>query len=714
MKRVLGVLYFILISASVFPQSHSVIDSLQIAFRNEKDKKAQGAIVYELLHEYLRLSEDSANAFIDRMFRIIGDKDKKSLRMMYYYMGGAYLDFKMYAAAISAYNKQLVLSRESGDKRDEAYGLVDIGNVYYTQNFYPEATENYLKSLNLFQEISDTFGLVRSLMNVANIYSITGDHQKELEYNLKALDYLKLIGKERLDIRFGKGEIARCFFEISGTYSSLKNYLKSLEYLHKSEKIFDSINNIEMLGECYNNIGEVYFQQSNYQKALEYYLKAVVAAKRVGFKEGISCYFSNIGATYNKLKQFNKSLKYSEESYQIAKQERSKEMLKNAAENLTNAYEGLGDFQSAFKYYRIFNAYSDSLNIDENKQKIIQVEMKNEFSSELKAQELIQKQKDEKVKTEIRQQKLVRNFAVGGIILLIFGLSFVIRSYYIKKKSNILLAAQKKEIEDKKVILQQQKEHIEMIHHEVSQSIDYAKRIQSSIFPDESLLDKYLSDHFIMLQPRDRVSGDFYWWADIEDSLIVAVADCTGHGVPGAFMSMLGVSFLREIVNKEYIIQPDVILRKLRKEIMTTLKQEGRAGEQKDGMDIALISINLNNNFLQFSGANNPLYIIRNDNLIEIKADKMPISIYEKMDKFNLNEFQLIKGDNLYLFSDGFADQFGGEFCKKFKYKPFQDLLISIAGKTMNEQKKSLESAFFSWKNTIEQTDDVLIVGLKV
>jgi len=263
-------------------------------------------------------------------------------------------------------------------------------------------------------------------------------------------------------------------------------------------------------------------------------------------------------------------------------------------------------------------------------------------------------------------------------------------------------------------MLNQQKAHIEQIHHEVTQSIDYAKRIQSSIFPDDSLLTNYLADHFIMLHPKDRVSGDFYWWAKTEDSLVIAVADCTGHGVPGAFMSMLGVSFLREIVTKEYISQPDVILRKLRKEIMNTLKQEGKTGEQKDGMDIALISINLSTNVLQYSGANNPIYIIRKGVLTEFKADKMPISIYEKMDKFTNNEFQLIKDDRLYLFTDGFADQFGGEFCKKFKYKPFQELLVSLAEIPMEEQKEKINIIFNDWKKDAEQTDDVLVIGLKI
>jgi serine phosphatase RsbU (regulator of sigma subunit) len=297
------------------------------------------------------------------------------------------------------------------------------------------------------------------------------------------------------------------------------------------------------------------------------------------------------------------------------------------------------------------------------------------------------------------------------------------------------LAEQKEQISEKNEELNQlveevttQKDIVEEINNEISQSIDYATRLQESILPETNLLEEYLSDYFVLFKPKDKVSGDFYWWTHIEGHTVITAADCTGHGVPGAFMSMLGVSFLREIVMKEYITHPGVILRKLRKEIIKALRQKRETGGQKDGMDMAIVSINNETNLLQFSGANNPLYIITNnarkltgfetlqgfDGFYEIKPDKMPIAIYEKMDNFTTPEIQLEKGDQLYMFSDGFADQFGGPMGKKFKYKPFKQMLLDNANKTMSDQKNMLNTVFEEWKSGLEQIDDVVILGIKI
>ncbi|HBS86211.1 MAG: hypothetical protein A2W91_09430 [Bacteroidetes bacterium GWF2_38_335] len=290
---------------------------------------------------------------------------------------------------------------------------------------------------------------------------------------------------------------------------------------------------------------------------------------------------------------------------------------------------------------------------------------------------------------------------------------------------------QKEEIEAQRNNTEEQKKIIERIHREVDQSIVYATRIQQSVFPDINILKNHFSDQFVFFRPKDQVSGDFYWWTTIENQTIITAVDCTGHGVPGAFMSMLGISFLREIVMKEYITHPGVILRKLRKEIIKSLNQTNEIGTQRDGMDMGLISINHETNVMQFSGANNPVYIITRNRVIqnsdkvittgthemflhEIKGDKMPISIHYRMDKFDTHEIQLQKGDQVYLFSDGFADQFGGANAGKFRFKPFKELLLKNAHLPMEEQQKVLENAFDNWKGILEQVDDVVVVGVKV
>lgn len=286
------------------------------------------------------------------------------------------------------------------------------------------------------------------------------------------------------------------------------------------------------------------------------------------------------------------------------------------------------------------------------------------------------------------------------------------------KERTLKIERQKEEIQTNRDLVLKQKEHIEGIHKEVTDSINYAKRIQSSALPDLRLLNEHFSDHFILFKPRDVVSGDFYWLAHVEDQIIITVVDCTGHGVPGAFMSMLGMSLLKEIVVKEYITQPDIILRRLRKEVIRALGQTGLSGEQKDGMDISLCSINTGTLEMLWAGANIPCYIFKGNQLIKLEADKMPIAIFDKMDKFNMKAIQLEKNDIIYMSTDGFTDQFGGPDNRKFMSIRFRELLMEISRNPMPEQRNCLEKSIEDWKNfgnnDYAQTDDITIMGLKI
>ena len=353
----------------------------------------------------------------------------------------------------------------------------------------------------------------------------------------------------------------------------------------------------------------------------------------------------------------------------------------------------------------------------------------------IKQQQELQKVQLEKSQTELNQRNTVTVFAFAGIafVLILFFMST--RAYLLKQKDNKKLAKQKEEITDKNDELYQQneeiaaqrdeieaqrnlvydqKEQIEKTHNEISASIDYATRLQASILPDPDLIEKNFSDHFILFRPRDKVSGDFFWWSQSENKIIIAAADCTGHGVPGAFMSMLGISLLSEIVNKGFITNPGAILDQLRKEVIRSLKQTGKQEDQKDGLDLSLVSIDKDSWNCQFAGANNPLYLIRQNELKEYKPDMMPISIYHRMDKFTTHEIQLETGDQLYLFSDGYADQFGGKDRKKFKYKAFKQLLLDHATEPMDQQNRLLTETIVKWQGDTEQIDDMVVIGVKV
>ena len=222
-----------------------------------------------------------------------------------------------------------------------------------------------------------------------------------------------------------------------------------------------------------------------------------------------------------------------------------------------------------------------------------------------------------------------------------------------------------------------------------------------------------LTDHFILFKPRDIVSGDYYWFSDHKDHYYIAAADCTGHGVPGAFMSMLGMALMNEIVSKHPSVDPHNLLNMLRSQIIETLHQKGNEGAAKDGMDMVVCKIDREKRQLKFAGANNPLYLLRKGELIEYKTDKMPVSIHIVMEPFTNFSIDLEEGDQIFMFSDGYADQFGGPKGKKFKYRPFKDLLVSFSGKEMHEQGLALDREFEKWKGDIDQIDDVVVIGLK-
>ncbi|MCK4630642.1 MAG: SpoIIE family protein phosphatase [Bacteroidales bacterium] len=263
--------------------------------------------------------------------------------------------------------------------------------------------------------------------------------------------------------------------------------------------------------------------------------------------------------------------------------------------------------------------------------------------------------------------------------------------------------------------LLKQKDEISRQKKEIIESLEYARLIQTALLPQLSSIRKALHDNFILYLPKDIISGDFYWIFEQEENILFAAVDCTGHGVPGALMSILGITSLNEIVSEADDLKANRILNQLREKIMKSLHQTGRGGESKDGMDISFCIYNRKTNELQYSGANNPLYYIRQNILYEIKPDKMPIGVSGIEEKsFRNNVVKMKKGDVLYIFTDGFPDQFGGPKEKKFKYKPFKNLLLEIHNKNMKEQREILESSFSDWKMDFEQVDDVLVIGIRI
>ncbi|MFZ5554586.1 MAG: two-component regulator propeller domain-containing protein [Bacteroidota bacterium] len=338
-------------------------------------------------------------------------------------------------------------------------------------------------------------------------------------------------------------------------------------------------------------------------------------------------------------------------------------------------------------------------------------------------------------------------YILCGIVIVVSGYSWIkYRERKLVKEKQILEG----KVSQRTKELREEKEKVEEAHKEITDSINYAKTIQEALLPSEKEFHKIFSDSFVLFRPKNIVSGDFFWIEKVQPAAVVgsgsseqvvlfAVADCTGHGVPGGFMSMLGTSFLKEIVNEKKITDPAEILNQLREKVIDALKQRGVEGENKDGMDISLGKLEVSDNEkfkFSWSGANNPLWLVMNDerrvislmqenqdnsslvnnysSLLEVKPDKMPIGYYFNQKPFTPHTIELQKGDCIYIFSDGFADQFGGEKGKKFKYKPMQEILVNNAQLPMKDQYRLLQSALNTWMGDLEQNDDITVIGIRI
>jgi serine phosphatase RsbU (regulator of sigma subunit) len=329
---------------------------------------------------------------------------------------------------------------------------------------------------------------------------------------------------------------------------------------------------------------------------------------------------------------------------------------------------------------------------------------------------------DKKIKMQleaIEKQKLILAFVLFVLLLVTFLGYNIYKGYKLKKEANIRLeeknrtiSLQKDEIERQRDVAAAQRDQIAYQKRHIEDSIIYAKRIQTALIPSLELFSDKL-EHFVLYKPLAIVSGDFYWVSDQGNIQIIIAADCTGHGVPGAFMSMLGVTLLNELVNGKHLTIPDLIIENLRQGVIKSLKQVAGEDSVKDGMDIAVCVVDFEKDILWYSGANCPLYLIRGKELIHYRADKMPAAIHYRMEPFKLHKIDLRKGDAFYIFSDGFADQFGGPNQKKYMTNQLRETLVGMAGEPMLKQGEKLNAIFEEWRGDNPQVDDVTLIGVR-
>ena len=606
--------------------------------------------------------------------------------------------------AIEYFTRSLKIEEELGNKKGIAYSLNNIGVIYREQGDYAKAIDYYTRSLKIKEELGDKKGIAATLNNIGNIYQYQGDYVKAIEYHTRSLK----IKEERGD----KKGIANSLNNIGLIYNKQGNYAKSMGYFTRSLKISEELGDKKGIAISLNNIGNIYQYQGETTKAIDYYTRSLNLREEIGHKEGIANSLNNIGNTYGIKGDYAKALEKCTKALSLAQEIGNVEIIKGASNSLWETYKKLGKHQQALDMHELYIQMRDSILSIENKEAIIQQGFKYEYEKQAAVDSVANAKeraiKEETIKrqqVELSSEKKMRNTLFGGLGIISLLLIFAINRFLITRKQKDTIAEQKKVVEEQKELVEEQKK-------DITDSIQYAENIQRALLPSTVQL-SLLPEYFVLFHPKDIVSGDFYWMQHHNNSVYLAACDCTGHGVPGAFMSMIGSSQLDEAVVEKGLTQPNEIFYEVRKGIVNALKQTGEAGQQKDGMDATLIAWNKNNK-LQFSVANNPLFLIRNGTLLETKPDRQPVGFYTGEQKpFTHHDLTLEKGDTAYIFSDGYHDQFDGPKDKKFMMKNFKKLLLSIQDKSMNEQKTILEETMAQWKGDTEQVDDILVIGVR-
>jgi serine phosphatase RsbU (regulator of sigma subunit) len=698
MKRILFTFLFFIFSFSLFAQQH-VIDSIKNVIKSELDDTNKLKSLTVLLDKLLTVDQsDTALVYAIKTQKLAEKIDSKiGLAKAYHNMGLIYNNQANYTLAIEYHNKALALYKETGYKAGVASSLGNIGNVYSEQGNYPQALNYYLDALTLHKEIGNKRGMSNCMGNIGNIYDMQEEYSKAISYDSSAL----VIDRELKD------DENRAFHlgNIGVIYNEKGNYEKALECQFEALKIVEKMGDKEDMANDYGNIGNVYDNQGHPDKALECDFKALSLFRQVDDKVGVANNQGNIGIIYIKQRNYKLAKAYTDSALALSKIVGEKEEIKSAYGYKAAIDSANGDYKAALDDFKMFVAYKDSMMNEANTKKTVQAEMNYQFEQKQALEKAEQDKKDAVTAADKRKQNIVTSLvAIGLLLVLVFA--FVLLNRF--RVTN----EQKKIIEEQKLIVEEK-------NKDITDSIHYASRIQRALLTTDSYIGNQISEYFILFKPRDIVSGDFYWANALQENgkkkFLICAGDCTGHGVPGAFMSLLNISMLNETTIEKGIHNPAAILDDVREHIIRALNSEGTDTGSKDGMDCVLCSFDFENKKIDFACANNPLVIIRDKQCIEFKADKMPVGVQsESHIPFTLQSAPIQKGDMVFLFTDGYADQFGGPKGKKFKYKQLQQLLIDNSQLTVQEQKWQLEKTFEEWKGSLEQVDDVLIIGIRV
>ncbi len=626
------------------------------------------------------------------------------------------IDNGNYSLATEKVDSLLLISEKNNFKIGIADAYNYKGIINRDQSNLKDALDNYLNALSLFEELKLSGKVAGAQNNIGLIYAEIKEYKTALAYYFKAVKInlknsekkvnkkdkvaLEKVTTARLNLAINYNNIATC-------YQKLKQPSSAQTYLNRSLAIRSAEKDTVGMAMAYHNIGLNYQLKKMPDSSVICFNLSLGYLSSMGENIGHAYNYLELGNTYLQQGKLNEAEGYLLNSLRIADKSDLEGLKVENYKYLSKLYSLKNDFKNAYKYQELFLDSKEAIESDENKNEILKKELEYDFNKRQELQRLEAENKQAVSNAEIKSQKKLTTYAIIALVVLSGLIVIVFRSYNQKRKANFIISKQKELVEHK--------------NKEIVDSINYAKYIQSALLPSDKIINDLPFECFVLFKAKDIVSGDFYWVHQNKiksDSIYIAAVDCTGHGVPGALVSVVGNNGLNRCVDEFGITNTGKILDKLTELVEETF--ENSANELKDGMDISLLKIETSVGSsdkikVQWSGANNPLWILRrNSELIEeLKADKQPIGKFINKNEFHSHDFEFEKGDRIYLFTDGYADQFGGPKGKKFKYKQLEDLLVSTSRLSLKNQKNELELVFNTWKKNLEQVDDVCIIGVQ-
>jgi len=608
------------------------------------------------------------------------------------------------------YEKAISLCKQAQRTADSLHYKVGLqsalnrmGNCYIDQGDVKKALECHLQVLKIREEIGSKRGIGYSWLNLGNIYFRLKDDDNSLKSYAQALTILQQAGDST--------GVATCLGNMGAIFSNRQETQKAEEHYLRSLELRKRMGNTEGVAETYSNLSIVFMDGQKYKQALFYSFKAVELYGEARNKLGKAISYSNIGDIYEHMNEYNNAVNYQLIALAMAREMNSQYMMQMCYQLLGVAYQKKNDYKNALYYSELYSHLTDSMMNSENSKLI--TEMQARFETEKKEKEIELLQKDQNIRelrisqqqADLNRQRIVIYSFIGGFALILGLVFFIWKSYREKKRINTGL-------EKKNTEIQAGKKQIEEKNGLITDSIDYARSIQKAILPSDQLIRQHFPDSFILFLPKDIVSGDFYWLhTGRQEKTWFATVDCTGHGVPGAFMSVMAYNMLENILAEKKFSSPALVLDELNRLVLDTFHQESVSTSAKYGMDISLIALDKKKGKLEFAGAHNSLCLVREQKLSEFKANNATIGMARE--KFTNHALELQKGDTLYLFTDGYPDQKGGPENKKLFISEFKDSLVELALKNMPQQKETLYKTLTDWRRGHEQIDDILVAGIR-